>query len=189
MIDQTKRKTLKSVAAMGVGAATVSFNGLSMATSALEDVSQYGVADAITLEVNQGWSAQDLHIVLRNDSQTETTIHSMGTDKVDTLLGHINLDNVMETGPLRMAPNQTVQLHIVKPEDAPDNVSYSSDVLRAFQRSVSKQLVINTGGGTAAPIIRYLNLEWLPKINIEVNKRAIARLFIGVKTSSNDCFF
>jgi hypothetical protein len=152
VIDKAKRKILLSLTAAGVGTVTVSLGGLAVAANALDNTLSLMGNERLNLEVSQGWSADDLKVVIRNPSDSKIVITQMNPSLIHTDFGDIELDSLMETGPLRLAPNQAVSLHVHRGVNSKNNVSYSADILKSFQQAVSKQLSVVTGDASPARV-------------------------------------
>ncbi len=162
MIDLAKRKTLKSISAVGIGTATVSLGGLAIATHSLSaDTSiETKTVDELTLQVSHSWSGNDIEMQIQNNTAATTHITQISPSRISTQMGELDFDKLMGKGPIRLAPNESVKISLDTANAAASHAGQSGQFLRSFQKAIIDNFTIVTDRNNTA----VLNTVFEPRI-------------------------
>jgi len=166
MIDQSKRNTLKNLAAIGAGTAavTVSSGVLAHSTSASDTSAALALRtfDNNLVKINIGARLasvnNDLEVVITNTSDTTATITDMTPAQLNTARGHFDFNALFDSGDLRLAAGESVSVPIKHHAVVLSSSSIderAAELTQGLRRNVS--IIIDGDSFAATSVAKFAN--------------------------------
>jgi len=161
MFDQSKRNTLKQVAAIGVGTAAAAVSSGVIAQGAGIHRSN-AVSDVLSLndslaQINIGArlssTTNELEVVLSNTSSKAVNMTAMTPAQVNTTRGHFDFNSLFKAGNVHLAPGESITVpmqHHAVVLDGSSMEERAMELTQSLRRSVS---IITDGNSFAATTV------------------------------------
>jgi len=160
MIDQSKRKTLRNVASIGIGGAALGVTGQSLAAIGQLANHRKSIASAqgelaeIEILTRLSSTTNELEIVLTNTGSEASTITDMTPAQINTVRGKFDFNSLFKDGALKLNAGQSVVVPMHHHPVVLDGSSVGKrnlDLQSALHQNVS---VITDGDSLAAVVIK-----------------------------------
>lgn len=161
MTDQAKRKTLKTMAAGGLGAAAGAYGSMAMAAKVLvPEVDDVAALAELTVKVSHSWTAHDVKIEFKNNTQRPITITQITPSRISTQLGDLDFDQFMEEGPITLAPNAQASIGMDSREALQKMGTESGQFAKSLQQTIRQNLSVITDSEAFAAV----TMEFDPRL-------------------------
>lgn len=158
MTDQTKRKTLKTLAIGGAAVTAGTFGSLSMAAQALAP--KYDMTTELaelSVNITHSWAMNDLKIEIKNETNKPITITNITPGRIETHMGELDFDQFMEEGAITLAPHGQASIGM-DTRGAKKGVGLESgQFAKALQRTIRDNLSIVTDNEAFAAVTMHFD--------------------------------
>ncbi len=153
-MDQSRRQALMTLGIVTTAVAGGTSLQADNTTDTPTTLSTSASADQFSVQVEHSWAQSDIHLIIKNISNTPATINEMQPRHIVAEPGRFSLEDLTANGPVTIEPGSEIRVPFVTADNEKTQLGHFD---RSLQEAIQRSLQINTSKSVSAEITTIFN--------------------------------